>query len=58
VQHRFEQAAAVGLGGGEGKKAVAFAKVVELRVGGVTLSATFPDPAWLASIVQALELRS
>jgi len=49
------------------KKAVTFAKVisappprtgVELRVGGVTLSVeTLPDPAWLARLVQALELR-
>lgn len=50
------------------KRAVTFAKViavppkpyvgVELRVGGITLSAdALPDPAWLARLVQALELR-
>lgn len=50
------------------EKAAIFAKVisvspppragVELRVGGVTLSVeTLPDPAWLARLVQALELR-
>ncbi len=48
------------------KKAAIFAKVisapppragVELRVGGVTLSAdALPDPAWLARLVHALEL--
>lgn len=50
------------------KRAVTFAKViavpptpragVELRVGGITLSAdALPDPAWLARLVQALESR-
>jgi hypothetical protein len=51
------------------KKSVTFAKVIavpssfrtgiELRVGGVTLSAeTLPDPVWLVRLVHALELRS
>ncbi len=51
------------------KQAVTFSKVivtpslpravVELRVGGVTLSTeTLPDAAWLAHLVQALERRS
>jgi transposase-like protein len=51
------------------KKAMTFAKViaapsspravVELRVGAVTLCMeSLPDPAWLANLVHALELRS
>jgi len=50
------------------EKAAIFARVIsvppppragiELRVGGVTLSTdALPDPAWLARLVQALELR-